>query len=272
MKACGGPSRGKQALFFAAQDNHVGVMALLRDAGVVDSSKALVAAAAFGREAAVRFLLRQKSGSAYTNSSDDAGRTVLFRAVWGAHSRITKWLLDAGADESLSSLAQMSDVFDGGAMFGHDTPLALARRSVEKRQYRFDRATDEQLLHLKAIHRLFLQADAVRANSWGWPPRAAATTSSARVGPGLLPLVRRKPGARRVLDPRVVLARLVRWARELETIPKSRAHCCHCGKLVVPLCQGLFYPLNCPHSVVSFLSPRLAYTSMVLSPISVPPA
>jgi len=231
VKVCGGASRGKQALFFAAQDNHVDVMALLRDSGVVDSSRALVAAAAFGREAAVRFLLRQKSGSAYVNSSDANGRTVLYRAVWGAHPRIARWLLDAGADESLSSLAQRTQVFDGGPIFWQDTPLALARRSVETKRFRFDRATEEQLRNLEAIHRLFLRVEAVRAVSWLWPREAAKASTPVGL---VLPLVRRKPGARRVLDPRVVSARLVRWARTLECCVASgaeflcRCWCCCC--------------------------------------------
>lgn len=66
-------------------------------------------AAGFGREAAVRFLLREKrakaSSSAYANSCDEIGRTVLYRAAWGAYPRIARFLLDAGADEKVPSQA-----------------------------------------------------------------------------------------------------------------------------------------------------------------------
>ncbi|CAM9615005.1 unnamed protein product, partial [Hapterophycus canaliculatus] len=172
IKVCGGPTRGRDALWTAAQDNHVEIMALLRDVRVVDKRKGLVQAAGFGREAAVRFLLRENmaktTSSAYANSYDEIGRTVLYRAAWGAYPRIARFLLDAGADEKVSSQAQLTM---GLLLFFEDTPMALVERSLEEKMYRFERATEEQLLRLEAIRRLLLQVDAVRAVSWLWTGR-----------------------------------------------------------------------------------------------------
>lgn len=219
IKACGGPSRGRDALWTAAQDNHIGVMTLLRDVGVVDKRKGLVQAAGFGREAAVRFLLREKkkaktTSNAYANSCDEIGRTVLYRAAWGAFPRIARFLLDAGADEKTPSQAQLTM---GLRLFFEDTPMALVQRSLDQKMYRFESATEEQLVRLEAIRRLLLRVDAIRATSWLWynvvpclsqaSSDGAKTASTARV---VLQFSKGETGSRRVLDRRAVLASLFR--------------------------------------------------------------
>lgn len=57
IEGCGGESGGADALEAAAQEGHLGIMAILMDAGVVDTGIALHTAAGCGREAAVEFLL-----------------------------------------------------------------------------------------------------------------------------------------------------------------------------------------------------------------------
>lgn len=54
----------------------------------------------------------------------------------------------------------------GLPLFFEDTPMALVLQSLDKEKYRFERATEEQLVRLEAIRRLLLQVDAIRAVSW----------------------------------------------------------------------------------------------------------
>ncbi|CAM9190056.1 unnamed protein product, partial [Ectocarpus sp. 6 AP-2014] len=214
LKACGGPSRGRDALFMAAQDNRVGVLTMLRDAGVVDRGKAIVAAAGFGREASVRFLLKQERATTridYANTRDEAGRTLFYRAAWGAYPRIGRWLLDAGADETLASVVQPFLRYDN--MRFEDTALKLVLRSLNAKQYRFEPATDDQMLRLQAFRRLLLQIDAVRAISWRWPTPVPSIPQGVNGGTvatskpvKLMPIKWRRTGSRHVLA-----AQLFRW-------------------------------------------------------------
>ncbi|CAM9776512.1 unnamed protein product, partial [Ectocarpus fasciculatus] len=214
LKACGGPSGGRDALWMAAQDDRVGVLAMLRDVGVVDMGKAIIVAAGFGREASVRFLLKQERATTqrgYANTRDENGRTVFYRAAWGAYPRIGRWLLDAGADETLASVVQP---FLGYDMRFEDTALNLVLRSLDARRYRFEPATDDQMLRLQAFRRLLLQMDAVRAISWPWPssppsiPHAVSggTVATSKPDKLMLPTKWKRTGGRRVL-----VAQLFRW-------------------------------------------------------------
>lgn len=60
-EGCGGASGGVNALIMATQEQHVHVMAILAQAGAVDTGEALIAATRFGGEAEVRLLLQQQS-------------------------------------------------------------------------------------------------------------------------------------------------------------------------------------------------------------------
>lgn len=154
-KACGGPSRGSDALWLAAQDDRVGVLAMLRDVGVVDRGKSIVVAAGFGREASVKFLLKQrwaKTQKDYANTRDENGRTLFFRAAWGAYPRIGRWLLDVGADEALASVVQPFLSYD---MCFEGTALNLVLRSLDAKRYRFEPATNDQMLRLQAFRPCF---------------------------------------------------------------------------------------------------------------------
>lgn len=57
IEGCGGATGGIDALCLASAREHVGVMAVLTDVGVVDKGQALCRAAMFGREGSVKFPL-----------------------------------------------------------------------------------------------------------------------------------------------------------------------------------------------------------------------
>lgn len=61
IKGCVGPDGGVQALVMAAQHQHSDTMAILMDAGVIDTgSRALLVAAGEGCGASVKLLLEQQ--------------------------------------------------------------------------------------------------------------------------------------------------------------------------------------------------------------------
>lgn len=60
IEGCGGASGGVNALLRAVSNQHVDIMAVLHDAGVVDNGGSLVVAAGYGHEACVKFLLQQQ--------------------------------------------------------------------------------------------------------------------------------------------------------------------------------------------------------------------
>ncbi|CAM9984453.1 unnamed protein product, partial [Ectocarpus fasciculatus] len=60
IDGCDATHAGKRALCLASKYQHLGVMAILTEAGVVDDGSVLAQAAKNGREASVKFLLRQR--------------------------------------------------------------------------------------------------------------------------------------------------------------------------------------------------------------------
>lgn len=194
IQACGGSARGRDALFFASKRGHVGVIGLLMDAGVVaDGGPALLAAIDQGREAAVKLLLERNDDGApfprggvgrYVNRYVQPwcgnccclASTPMVNAVDVALPRVTRMLLDAGADET----AAVPAVDKRGLVKFKGTPLALATRNLRLKECRGVPATEEQLHRLEATRRVLMQAGAVRALSWLWP--------------GFLPRVIRAPG------------------------------------------------------------------------------
>ena len=104
IEGCGGKSGGLQALRTAASTQHVGIMTVRMDAGVVDDGEALTAEL-YGQEASVKYLLRRKTGAeaAHVNSRDNLGITPLLHAMgFGGFNcacpRIVRLLADAGPD------------------------------------------------------------------------------------------------------------------------------------------------------------------------------
>lgn len=227
VEGCGGASCGVDALGQAVEEQHVDVMAILADAGVMDTGTALVTSAKFGREASVKFLLQQRSGEnsggrAYVNTCDKPyGETPLLFAVGyrGCCSpRVVRLLVDAGAETT--SIVRVRPRRGINVVLWHDTPLAVTSRSIQEKTVYRKVATEDQLNRLEAIHRLLLRVEAVHAVSWLWPGGASSithavirTTTTSTTGTPLsrMLLILR----RRARSPRVLLAPLFRRAMML---------------------------------------------------------
>ena len=224
IEGCGGASGGVLALSCAAENQHVDTMAVLTDAGIVDTGRSLIHATGCGREASVKFLLQQKDwytggAVAYVNNTwDECGRKPLFCGITGldddysASPRIVRLLVDAGADTK--SAFRITD--EKGNVLYHGTPLALATTMLREKKIRGQDATQEQLHRLKGIYRLMIRAEVARTASFLWP---GDITSFGQAVEGTLetkivstPVALMLPILRsRVARPRVLLAALTRW-------------------------------------------------------------
>ncbi|CAM9969019.1 unnamed protein product [Pylaiella littoralis] len=229
IKGCYGASRGVDALMEASFGQYVDIMTVLMDEGVVDTGLALAAAAGYGAERSVKFLLKRQERNctgarvAYVNNILDAiGRTPLFCAIHLGtdglnYRRIMRQLIDAGADTTspvwLSHQPQ-SQVCT--------TPLYYATRLLDRKmEMRGEKnATEKQLEILADTRRLLLRVEAVHAVSWLWPGdvpsiadgvgrtgRTKKTSTSLRT---MLPIVRRTSGTHCVL-----VAALCRYSMKL---------------------------------------------------------
>ena len=227
IKGCGGVSGGVDALRLAAQNDHVDILAILAEAGVVDSGLALIGAAEFGREASVKFLFQQRTegkttgGDAYANFRNDSGTTPVLSCVRNyctSSSRIVRLLIDAGADTK-SALTVTNSA--GRVEFG-GTPLDLANFYLgAKKAAGARRATEEELHRLKGIRRLLLSVDAVHSVAWLWPkgdplPGRGADDVAGRTAfrttpksPKLMPTILRRRVARK--EQGRLLAAFSRW-------------------------------------------------------------
>lgn len=231
IKGCCGASGGVDALRAAAETGHVDIIVMLAEAGVVDTGLALVAAARWGGEAAVKCLLQQRQLDAsptglvgYVNFWDWYGGTALFRSLSTCRDangmvqlispRVVRLLVDAGADTTKALRVGNED----GGVDNHGTPLAYTNQLLREKKVRGIDLTDEQLDRLEAVRRLLLRVQAVHATSWLWhsgtPSTVTAaagtskTTSTSRASTPQLALVlpilrRRRRGA--------LLAPVLRW-------------------------------------------------------------
>ena len=198
IKGCGGASGGVEALGQAAQNNHAHVLAVLTEAGVVDTGRALTGAAIYSREAAVKFLLREQErsgkyaggGGAYADAPDTAGRTPLvccLVACRPSSRRIVRLLIDAGADETSAVRNPRGALGCAGGDIARGTPLAFVSYLLHEKKVRGKPATEEELHSLEGIRRVLLRVDAARAVSFSWPSdeprvgRAAESASRANV-------------------------------------------------------------------------------------------
>lgn len=179
VEGCGGKSRGVDALRNAAQTSDVGMMAILMDAGVVDSGEALVHAAGYGGEAPVKFLLQRRqrqqqqlsvvgttrAGDAYVDARDSTGKTAVIGGILLCRSsspRVVRMLLDAGADTVSKVQLSMPD----GVPFFHGNPLDFVKVYVGQKKE--GDASGETLKMLEAIRRMLLRVEAIHAVSWLW--------------------------------------------------------------------------------------------------------
>ncbi len=224
IEGCGGASGGLQALSMAASRHHLDIMALLTDAGVVDTGSVLLDAVGYGREASVKFLLQQRKGdeAAYVNYRDGLGIPILLHAIGLTEvpippPRIVRLLVDAGVD---TTLAVRTTNTEGEVVF-NGTPLAIVSSMLRAKVVGGKQgATKGQFHKLERIRRLLSRVEAVHAISLLWPvdipPMIGATekgipTASRRVAAST-PLTRMLPILRRrAKRPAVVLAALSRW-------------------------------------------------------------
>ena len=223
IEGCGGPSGGLHALAAAAENGHLHVMAMLMNAGVVDSGKALVAAAMTGCDASIKFLLLQQQQQQqqqendgefdYVNACDSVGiRALFYGSAIAAAPRVARLLIEAGADAT-SDVCTRTDGDDRSTLLDFVNHCLLREEAVCGSP-----ASEETLRGLEAVRRLLLRMEAVHAVSFAWPTddepgvgRATICTGKTR-GPRpcrplswMVPAVRRRAAARRV-----VLANLFR--------------------------------------------------------------
>ena len=207
IKGCGGESGGVYALELAGDGGHLGIMAILTEAGVVDDGTALNTMAGKGHWAPAKFLLKHQRktnrGRPYVdNTCDVAHRTPLMRC-WGPFSgfagcKIAQMLIACGADTT-------SPIPVKGENRKPKTPL----ESIDMLATGVS-AKKEQRVRNKGIRRLILQADAVRAVSWGWPvelPVPSVLSGATQLGKTTKPLTSMvRAMRRRATKTRVLLA------------------------------------------------------------------
>lgn len=199
IEGCGGASAGVDALRQAAGYQHLGILSILTDAGVLDTGEAVIEAAKYGREASLQYLLRQHwrqtpGERAYINNvCDSSGKTLLFCSIanWRHNTtRIVRLLVDAGADTT--SAVRLTG--------WNGTPLAFAAVFLRVKKRGGENATEDQLQQLEAVRRLLLQVEAIHAVSWLWPSALPLIgAENARRTPGtftplraMLPILRRR--------------------------------------------------------------------------------
>ncbi|CAM9171215.1 unnamed protein product [Ectocarpus sp. 8 AP-2014] len=173
---CGGASVGVDALRLAAQFQQVNIMTMLIEAGVANTTKALIIAAGYGRARAMKLILEQHEGgsaglAAYVNDTQDhLRRTALLSSIdtyddQSSSPRVVRLLIDAGADTTSAAPFESAE----NQVVYNDTPLEYAGRKLHEKAIGGKPATEEQLNGLVGIRRLLLRVEAAHAASWLWP-------------------------------------------------------------------------------------------------------
>lgn len=149
IEGCGGQGRGLQALS-TAEFGHADIMAMLVDAGVVDTGRALVAAARWGNERNVKFRLEQQQqhpggivGTAHVNAVKFNGWTPSTASIEGIRScspKVVRLLVDAVED---TTLAVRPPSTAGGEGKSIDTHVDLAIHCLRERKVNGKDATEE---------------------------------------------------------------------------------------------------------------------------------
>ncbi|CAM9660104.1 unnamed protein product [Ectocarpus sp. 4 AP-2014] len=173
---CGGASVGVDALRLAAQFQHVDIMTMLIEAGVANTTKALIIAAGYGRARAIKLILKRHEGgpadlAAYVNDTQDhLRRTALLSSIdtyddQSSSPRVVRLLVDAGADTTSAAPFESA----GNQVVYNDTPLEHAGRKLHEKTTGGKPATEDQLNGLVGVRRLLLRVEAAHAASWLWP-------------------------------------------------------------------------------------------------------
>ncbi|CAM9206585.1 unnamed protein product [Ectocarpus sp. 12 AP-2014] len=198
IEGCGGSDRGILALRLAAQNGHLDILDILHEEGVVDrNGLALCAALMHGGEETVKLLLQRSAeyfscgGSSYANSAlGVVGKPLLSCLVRdslrGSSSRVMRRIIDAGATTAFT-FTRID--YDGNIMY-QTTALDMVTTLLREKRSSGKMFTQQQMYGLCGMRRLLMQVDAVRAVSWGWTTRSAAT--AAAPGALLLPIRRER--------------------------------------------------------------------------------
>jgi len=221
IKGCGGASGGLDALTFAARGNHMHIVEMLTDSGVVDTGEALANAARYGRRRCMMFLLRHQlekytGEGAYVDYKCGSGRTPLFEYIATRpcsccpNPKLVRLLMDAGADTT-SSFRLVDE--KTGEEFFDGTPLAFTDKCIREVTDRDEAWREGRLSRLKAVRRLLLRTEAVHSASWLWQndprPIANAREDTGTPPPRMaLRILRQKNDSH---HRRALLSRLCRW-------------------------------------------------------------
>lgn len=156
IEGCGGEIDGCGALYWAAMHQHLKVLKVLARGGVVDKGAALYLAAKHGRESSVKFLLLQRKrsgngeGAAYVNICHPSGATVLVRSIQACSPRVTRLLVDAGADTT-TPVRLLSE--EGFVVFV-GTSLAYTNSIIRNKEIEGEEASESQLHSVYTAWRL----------------------------------------------------------------------------------------------------------------------
>lgn len=212
IEGCGGESGGGTALELAAAHQHVDVMAVLTEAGAVDTGFALIASAQNGCESSVKFLLQRKEEKNLCQgpyAPETFGVGAWYGAIGAATfstSRIMRMFMDAGVNTSSNALFRNPYA----AVLFNGTPLGFTIKMIRGKTVMTKKATKAQLRNLEATRRVLVQVEAVHALSWLWQSDVPAATDAAVGGAtrtkttsapltGTLSILRRRARRRGVL-------------------------------------------------------------------------
>ena len=224
----------------------------------------------------MKFLLQQQEWKAsgeragYLDTRSPLGRTPLLWSIEACSPRITRMLVDAGADTMTAVRLTTAD--GSGRVVFNGTPLAFAGWFLSVKRVRREDATESQLHSWEAIRRLLMRVEAVHAVCWLWTSDAPPVAHAAEEGSGraviatstplvsMLPILRRRAGR-----PRVLLAALFRWV----VMSCSKKPCLLCFVLACWFIvlyrnfvdvQGLSYQHSHSHYCAPCLYQRLRYS------------
>ncbi|CAM9727020.1 unnamed protein product [Ectocarpus sp. 12 AP-2014] len=183
IEGCGGSDGGMLALRLAAQNDHLEILDILYEEGVMDTSGlALCAALMHGGEKTVKLLLQRSAEySSYANGALGViGKPMLSCLVRDSlresSRRVMRRLIDAGAT-TVFKFTRLD--YDGNFMY-RTTALDMVTTLLREKRSGGEMFTQQQLCGLRGMQQLLMQVDAVHAVSWGWIAGTSATSALPR--------------------------------------------------------------------------------------------